>query len=126
MKEIVKILGIKGRMISGSKSGYRRRFPDNFPVFNANICTKESGKIWYGDLDIVTDFDVLVKCAKEVKEDLYILSEMDARFENEKSPLMDGYYAIFALDGNVELNPLNEKYDAFKKLAKFINKKTKG
>jgi len=74
-----------GRMVGGSKSGYRHSHPDNLVVFNANIITKKSGKIWYGDIDITVSFETLKDIADELKEDLYILRESDARFENEKS-----------------------------------------
>jgi hypothetical protein len=82
------VLGHPGRMISGSKSGYRNRFPDNRPVFNANVCV-ESGKIWYGDLDLTLDGEKLQQLADELDEKVYVLYEMDARFENEESPLLD-------------------------------------
>lgn len=72
-----------GRMISSSKSGYRERYPDNLVIFNANIITEKGGKVWYGDLDITRDFDVLKEIADELQEDLYILRELDARFGNE-------------------------------------------
>jgi hypothetical protein len=72
-----------GRMVGGSKSGYRGQNPDNIVVFNANIVTKAAGKIWYGDLDVTKDFDSLKEVADEIKQDLYILTEHDARFENE-------------------------------------------
>ena len=36
-----------GRMISGSKSGYKERHPDNLIVFNANIIIESKGKIWH-------------------------------------------------------------------------------
>ena len=81
------VLGHPGRMISGSKSGYRNRFPDNRPVFNANVCV-ESGKIWYGDLDLTLDGEKLQQLADELGEKVYVLYEMDARFENEESPLL--------------------------------------
>lgn len=71
-----------GRMISGSKSAYRDEYPDNVVVFNGNIITKKRGKIWYGDLDVTLDFDNLKAVADELGEDLYVLYEMDARFEN--------------------------------------------
>ena len=74
-----------GRMISGSKSYYQETHPKNVAVFNANIVTKKAGKIWYGDLDITLDFDQLKDIADELKQDLYILREMDARFENENA-----------------------------------------
>ena len=74
-----------GRMISGSKSGYMSRNPNNNVVFNANIVTKKSGKVWHGDLDITLDIDKLKSVAVKLNEDLYILREMDARFENESA-----------------------------------------
>lgn len=72
-----------GRMISGSKSAYLDRYPEHLVIFNANIFTKKSGKIWFGDLDVTLDFDNLKEIADELNEDLYILREMDGRFENE-------------------------------------------
>jgi len=72
-----------GRIVSGSKSFYYNKYPDNLIVFNGNIVTKKRGKIWYGDLDITFEFDQLKSIADELGEDLYILREMDARFENE-------------------------------------------
>lgn len=74
---------VMGRMISGSKSGYRERYPNNNVVFNANIVAKSRGKVWYGDLDLTLDTENLTWVAKELGEPLYILREMDARFENE-------------------------------------------
>ena len=77
-----------GRLISGSKSWYRSQFPDNEVYFNANIFIPGEGKIWYGDLDITRDYETLEEIASLLKEDLFILSEMDGRFENED--LSDG------------------------------------
>lgn len=74
---------VSGRMISASKSEYRERYPDNKVVFNANIFLLGEGKIWYGDLDITRDIDKLESVAKELGKDIYILREMDGRFENE-------------------------------------------
>lgn len=80
------ILGWPGRMIYGSKSGYMKAYPDNFPIFNANIITESGGKVWYGDVDIKLDQDNLRKIAEQLPEPIYILSEHDARFENEDKP----------------------------------------
>ncbi|HPI82387.1 MAG TPA: hypothetical protein PK122_04105 [Candidatus Paceibacterota bacterium] len=77
---------VMARMISGSKSGYRDRFPDHFVIFNANIVTESRGKVWFGDLDLDLDAFNLMNVAKDLKEPLYILYEMDARFENEDQP----------------------------------------
>lgn len=75
-----------GRMISASKSGYRRNNPDNDVIFNANIFTKSDGKIWYGDLDITESCRTLQLVAEEIEEPLYILYESDGRFDNEDIP----------------------------------------
>ena len=77
----------KYRMISGSKSLYCQKNPDNLVVFNANIVTEKSGKIWDGDLDITKDKDMLKKIASELGETLYVLYEMDCRFSTEKDSI---------------------------------------
>lgn len=74
-----------GRLLSQSKSGYRRRYPDNKVVFNANIVIEGEGKVWFGDLDITRDESLLKEIAKELDKDLCILSEMDARFGSENT-----------------------------------------
>lgn len=74
-----------GRMISGSKSGYREQYPDNLAIFNANIVIESRGKVWHGDLDVTLDYENLEKVSEALEEPLYILREMDARFENENA-----------------------------------------
>jgi hypothetical protein len=71
------------RIISGSKSGYCKSHIGHIIVFNANILTEEDGKIWYGDIDITLDGKTLNKIANEIGKKLYVLREMDYRFENE-------------------------------------------
>jgi len=70
-------------MISYSKSTYRQRNPDNEVYFNANIFVLGEGKVWIGDLDITKDRETLQKVATEIGKDLYIVRELDGRFENE-------------------------------------------
>jgi hypothetical protein len=77
---------IMSRMISGSKSGYKEKYPDHKVVFNANIVIKSRGKVWYGDIDLTLDREDLRFIANDLKEPLYVLYEMDARFENENQP----------------------------------------
>lgn len=77
-----KNIGYIGRMISGSKSLYRMKNPDNIVLFNANIIV-DGKKVWDGDLDITLDSKLLQKSADDIQKSIYILSEMDARFENE-------------------------------------------
>lgn len=79
-------LGFQGRMISGSKSGYRDMYPDREPIFNANIITSE-GKVWHGDLDLVSDKDTLQSIANSIEENVYVLREMDARFGTEEDAI---------------------------------------
>lgn len=100
-------LGSAGRMISGSKSGYRNSHPDNCAVFNANIIAKNSDgaeKVWFGDIDITLDEQALKSAALDAECELYVLREMDARFENESNPKLDKF--VYKTDGeNCELGP---------------------
>jgi len=91
-------LGPPGKLISGSKSGYRSMYPTHFVIFNANVCTASQGKIWYGDLDLHLDKGTLMEIAHEMGTDLYILYEMDGRFENEENPLIEKTPVIFHPD----------------------------
>jgi hypothetical protein len=101
-KIIEKKLGMLGTMISGSKSGYMEQYPDNLVVFNANLCT-ETGKVWYGDLDITKSSESLSALAIELNTTLYVLYEMDGRFEFENNPQLSRAIAIFYPDGEVKL-----------------------
>lgn len=73
---------IVGRLIASSKSSYRNFYPGHTVYFNANIFTLENGKVWYGDVDLTIDLESLQKIANQIKKDLYVLTEMDGRFEN--------------------------------------------
>jgi hypothetical protein len=90
-------IGWAGRMISGSKSGYRTLHPNNFALFNSNICTK-TGKIWWGDIDLTESKQVLLDIAESTGEEIYVLFEMDGRFENEDSPKLDKAVVVFYPD----------------------------
>jgi len=76
-----------GRLISGSKSGYSRAHPTHTTVFNSNVVAWSLGKIWFGDLDLTTDGETLKIIARKIKEPLYVLYEMDARFGEENCPI---------------------------------------
>jgi hypothetical protein len=99
---ISQTLGFPGRMISGSKSGYHKNYPNNLVIFNANVCT-DRNKIWYGDLDLTLDKEKLSLLAVALGQDLYVLYEMDGRFENEKSPILKSASVIFKADGTWEI-----------------------
>jgi hypothetical protein len=84
-----------GRMISGSKRG-----PEGHVcVFNANLCTRSGGKVWFGDIDITADAEQLKALAAEKGEDVYVLREHDARFQNEAKPLLGNAVAIVTPGG---------------------------
>jgi diphthamide synthase (EF-2-diphthine--ammonia ligase) len=83
------VFGFEGRLISQSKSRYRENYPDHTVVFNGNLCTKEIGKIWFGDIDVTLEKDKIDQLAKTIGMKVYVLYESDARFENERKPLFD-------------------------------------
>jgi len=99
-----RILGHCGRMISASKSSYSSRFPTHVVVFNGNVCTKGHGKLWYGDIDITNDEAKLKELAATLGEDVYVLREMDGRFENEQKPLFEKARAVITPAGDVTIN----------------------
>jgi len=84
-----------GRMISGSKTSPK----GHVCVFNANVCTKSKGKIWYGDIDLTDDADALRALANREGETVFVLREMDARFQNEANPLFEKAVAKYQPDG---------------------------
>jgi hypothetical protein len=98
------ILGIRGRLISGSKSGYRRAYPDHVVVFNANLCTG-THKFWYGDIDITLDSIKLQELCNEIGESIYVLTESDGRFENEHQPHTSNAIAYYNPIRNEEVRP---------------------
>jgi hypothetical protein len=79
-------LGYMGRMISGDKCSYNRKFPDNIVVFNANVFVEGIGKVWYGDIDVTRDSPILFDISNTIGKDLYILREHDGRFDKENNP----------------------------------------
>ena len=104
-------LGVEGRMISGSKSFYRKLHPDNLVCFNANICI-DNKKVWWGDVDLTLDKNILLEIAVLCNEDIYVLQEMDARFENEDDIKLERYIAKFGANGKVQLNDmLKDRYE---------------
>jgi hypothetical protein len=73
----------------GSKTAYGRTHPQNKVVFNANVCTMRWGKIWHGDLDLTLQEDAVGLLARRLEEAVYVLYEMDARFETATAPRYD-------------------------------------
>jgi hypothetical protein len=95
-----------GRLISGSKSGYRKMFPDNYVIFNANIFTKSKHKIWHGDLDITKDASILQKICNEIGEEMIVVSEMKGGFGGEKRK-----YEEIRKTAEVIFTPNNDNYE---------------
>ena len=75
-----------GQMISGSKTLYRNMFPKHMVCFNGNIFVEGLGKVWWGDIDVTLSKAVLRKVAYDNQVTLYVLREMEGRFENEDRP----------------------------------------
>lgn len=103
-------LGSNGSLISWSKSKYREEHPENLVVFNSNVCTK-NGKIWYGDIDVTRNKEVLLMLSNAIEEEIYILREMDGRFENEETPKIDRFAAKFTPSGDAIKGKLYESFD---------------
>ena len=99
-------LGRCGRMLSGSKVA-----PEGQTiVWNANICTKTHGKIWFGDFNVTKEYDKLKELAEALGESVYVLREHDARFENELNPLFDeAVFVMFFVDNGGELKNVETK-----------------
>jgi hypothetical protein len=55
------------------------------------------GKIWHGDIDITLSSSKLEELAKALNQTVYVLYEMDARFNNETAPRFDN--AVWWTDG---------------------------
>lgn len=72
-------LGSVGAMLSNSKSGYAISHANNLFVFNANVCTREHGTLWSGDLDVTVSAETLKALSAVLHTDLFILAEHDAR-----------------------------------------------
>ena len=86
-----------GRMLNGSKTAPK----GHVCVFNANVCTKTRGKIWFGDLDLTADVADLKRLAAEQGEDIYVLREMDARFMHEGAPKFENAVARYSPAGEI-------------------------
>jgi hypothetical protein len=87
-----------GRQLSSSKQEPK----GHECVWNANVCTKSKGKIWFGDLDLTLDGSDLAALAKREGEMIYVLREMDGRFMNEASPKFENAVARYGEFGRLE------------------------
>lgn len=106
---ILKHLGSEGAMICGSKTLYRDKHPKNLAVFNANVCVGLD-KVWWGDIDITVSKNNLISLSKELNNVVFVLYEMDGRFDNEEEPKITNYVAKFSPDGTYELGERTKEY----------------
>lgn len=111
-EKATEILGFQGKMISGSKSGYYERNPGHLAIFNANVVVMESrpNKLWYGDLDLTLSLDKLKELSASIGQEIRVLREMDARFENEEKPLVQKFVLKVEPDGSHELGNFEKDY----------------
>jgi hypothetical protein len=72
-------LGIAGRMSYASKS-----MGSAETIFNANVFNYKAEKVWFGDLDLERwSFRTGLLRLSEEEGPLYVLSELDGRFQKE-------------------------------------------
>lgn len=130
VKDTVRLLlGHNGRMIAGSKSTYRKNFPKNFVLFNANVVVEGLGKVWHGDLDLTRDEALLVRLAELTDREVYVLQEMDGRFENEEKPKINHAMYVVSrikmLSWHVFIGEVKCEYYARHRRSGIIQQKTK-
>lgn len=87
MKEIYELMEeqklFAGRIIAGSKIA----LPGCKCVWNANLVSPTKGKVWFGDLNLTREGDKLKLVSIAAGETLYVLREMDCRFETENDSI---------------------------------------
>lgn len=100
-----------GRLISGSKGRYSFYNPQNVTIFNANLYNADKEKLWFGDIDLSTqDFEILKEVAIESGKFLFVLSEMDGRFEKENNPDLESAMYCFTPTGSFQISPQLQDY----------------
>lgn len=102
---IFSAMGLPIGLCVGSKSGYRQRHPDHEFYPNANVFSLRLGKIWWGDLDLNVHGRALQKIARIMGERLYVLREMDGRFENMTRPATEARYVAIWHTGRPDRLP---------------------
>lgn len=82
-------VGLPLGLCLGSKSGYRQSHRKHFFMPNANVFCRSHGKIWWGDLDLWRHAQQLERVARRLRCQLYVLQEMDGRFEQADQPFAE-------------------------------------
>jgi hypothetical protein len=71
-------------------------------------------KIWWGDLDLTFDHGKLLKASEKLEAALYVLYEMDGRFENNDDPIINRYIAKYDASAAQNLQvEVSDYYSAF-------------
>ena len=102
MTNVFNLLGNPGNLLSGSKSMYRSMFPKNMILFNGNVYIGTS-KVWWGDIDVTLSKSALSELSYIENANVYVLHEMDGRFDNETNPRIERAYIVFFPDGGFEI-----------------------
>jgi len=88
LTKIRETMGLMGRILSQSKSGYRGRHPSHIVVFNSNLFVVIDGqpyKAWFGDIDITLEEGKLKALANQLGVRLGVLRE-NFMIMNEDNP----------------------------------------
>jgi len=107
--KVFAIMGFPGKMLDPSKSNYSDKHSTHVVFYNANLFTNDQ-KIWFGDIDVTISQPQLAEVARVMKTYIYVLREMDGRFENEENPNI--MKAIFTIQPNGD-TALNQKFSAY-------------
>jgi len=95
---VARYFGPEGRLLSNSKSAYSNSYPDNKVYFNGNIFDEAKNKIWFGDIDVTLEMDLLKKLANDLNEKIYITMEHPYRWDGLKK--IDEFVVTVEPDGN--------------------------
>lgn len=94
-RALLQTVGPPGRMITFSKADFQERHPDRLVVFNGNLVLSPGTKVWHGDVDLSVAEPQLHELARLTGRIVFLLDERDARFENEKQPVLEN--AVFSV-----------------------------
>jgi hypothetical protein len=80
IEKIVEKLGMRGTMISGSKTAYMIANPDHEVFFNACVFNGAGVQVWFGDIDLTLSSDAIQELTEEYGV-LYVTREQPFRFK---------------------------------------------
>ena len=89
------------RLISMSKSSYRRSHPGHLVVFNGSLFSLDGRHLWRGDLDVTLDEPLLVALARRLGQAVALFHE---RIRLDEFDLGDAILTV-APDETVTMNP---------------------